>query len=192
MNNELGSLIKSVKVTRGLLQLIGKKPKAFEVYENGIILKFKNESKEYLFEQISRIKQFNYFTPNPVAYDFEIFSADGEKIVAFSIPYSQRDDATVLLVAHMRVQLKSNFPQQLKSSDFILDNHLSWQKGKLVHKGKKGIEEYFPEQIDEFIVKKGCYIFTLKSGNETLAVFLDDAPNCLTTLEVCRAIASIN
>ena len=188
MKNELGSLIASIALKSGLF---GKKPTALDVYTNGIILKFKNEDMEYLFEHISSIKTFNYFAPNPAEYNFDVFNNSGEKISALSIPYAHRAIGTALLEAHMRFQLKNDFPQNLANSEFILDNHLSWQRGRLIHSGRKGTREYLPQQIDRFIVKDGMHFFTLKDNNDTLALLLHDSPNCLTTIEVCRAITDM-
>ena len=189
MNYELGSLLESVQLKSGLFV---KKPTALEIYTNGIVLRFKNnEDKEFLFNQISGIKTFDYFAPNSVEYHFDIFNNDGAKISSISIPYIHSNIGTALLEAHMNFQLGENFPQQLADSDFILDNQLSWQKGKLIHNGRKGIAEYSPQQIDNFIIEKGCHYFTLKSSKDTLMLMLHDSPNCLTAIAVGKAIANI-
>ena len=189
MNHDLGTFIKSIPQKPGLF---GKKPAALEIYANGIILKFKTEDKTYPFADIARIISFDYAAPNSITYNFDLFHQNGEKIAAISIPYEQQEDGTLLLNAHMHAQLTLDFPNNLMDSEFVLDNHLTWKKGKLIHTWRKGIDEYTPQQIDEFKVNKGAYYFTLKDSKNTLGLFLHDAPNCLTTIEVCHAIAAMD
>ena len=189
MSDRLGISVGFVKLKSGLF---GKKPIALEIYKNGIILKYKSEDKEYLFEQISAIKTFNYLAPNPINYDFDIFNSSGEKLASVAVPYEQGEIGTALLKAHRDFHLGDDFSKQLADCDFKLDDYLFWQKGKLFYKSKKGVTEYLPHQIDDFVCKNGCYFFTLKSSKETIGTLLQDAPNCLTTIAVCKAIANIS
>ena len=46
-------------------------------------------------------------------------------------------------------------------------------------------------EIDKFIVKNGMYFFTLIDSKETLVLHLHEAPNCLMSIEVCKAIADM-
>jgi len=187
MSQELGEYIWFVALNSGLF---GRKPHTLEVHENGIVLKYKSEDKAYLFEQMSGIKSFDYYTDNPITYSFDIFNRDGKKIVTISVPFGRREDGTTLLTAHMNFLLKGGLLQNLESSDFELDDRLFWQRGKLLHKGKKGLETYTLSQIDEFVYKGGCYFFTLKDSKTTLSIFLQNTPNCLASIEVCKAIAA--
>ena len=183
------TLITSVPLKSGLF---GKKPTAITIYTDGFILSYKTGNTEYLFDKISAIKSYDYFAPNPISYHADIFGTAGEKLVSIEVPYVQREDITVLLTAHRDYQLGADFPADLLRQDFVLDNYLSWQQGKLVHTGRKGTTEYLPGQIDRFTQTNGAWFFTLHGTKETVGLFITDSPNCLTTIAVCHAIAEIS
>ena len=183
----LDTLITSIPLKSGLF---GKKPTALTIYSDGIILSYKTGSKEYLFSQISAIKSLDYMAPNPINYHVDLFDNAGAKITSLDIPYEQRANLPHLFMAHRDYTLGPNFPMDLPQRDFVLDNYLSWQKGKLVHKTRKGTTTYLPEQIDRFTETNGSWFFTLHGSKDTVGLFFMDCPNCLTSLAVCHAIAA--
>ncbi len=188
MNDELGNRVKDVKLKSGLL---GKKPTGITVYENGVEIQFKSESKKYRFEQIPAIQSTDYFAPNAIEYHFDIFHKTDGKIASLSIPYANREDGTALLEAHKKAWLGIDFPQKLPDATYMLDDHLTWEKGKLVYNGRKEREEYPARQIAAFVIKNGSHFFTVKDSKETLMVDLAYSPNCLMAAEICKAIADL-
>ena len=189
MTTQLGAHLKSVSLKSGLL---GKKPHALEIHQSGLLIRYKSEDVALPFAEISAIKSLNYFTPNPVAYNFEIFNRDSDKMLDISIPFTQKDDATALLTAHMRFCLTDTFPQNLMHTNHILDDYVTWQDGMLYYKWRKGIKEFTPDQIDKFIEHKGTHRFTIKNSDETVGVSVAFAPNCLATIAICQAISELS
>ena len=186
-NKEFGNCICQIKLNSGLF---GKKPAGIDIFENGIRLVFKSGEQLYSYSDITAIKSMDYFYPNPITYNFDIFQAD-KKIASVAIPYVNRIVGTQLLTAHKNAVLGSDFPENLSTTAYALDEYLSWEKNKLVYNGRKGKEEYPPEQIDSFISKDGCYFFTLKNSNKTIGILLHNSPNCLMAIELCTAIAAM-
>jgi len=187
--SELGSLINSISLKAGLF---GKKPNGVDVYEKGLVLKYKNEERVLPFSEISAIKSLNYGAPQPPQYDLDIYDKDDKKIISLAIPYAQLSDATLIFKTHEKYVLPTSARELIKTTDFELDPYLSWKNGSLFYKTRKGIQEYSPRDIDQFCIKNGSHYFTLKDSKDTVMLFVSDSFNVLAAIEICRAIADID
>ena len=170
--------------------LFGKKPKAVEIYNNGIKILFKNREEIYYYNEITAIKSMSHFYPNTINYHYDIYQGN-KQVAALSIPYVNRDAGTQLLLAHKNALLGKDFPDKLSETTYILDDSLDWEKNKLVYARGKAVGEYSVEEIDDFKEEGGCFFFTLKNSKDTIALYLHDAPNCLMSIDICKAIAKM-
>ena len=169
---------------------MGNQPKELWLYQDRMVLKYKKEGREFLFADVYALKTGDMFVPNPSSYAFEIFDKQNQKMAAFKISYQNRQDALQVLEYHKAYHLGEHFSIDLMASDYILDDHFTWEKGSLVYRGAKTTGSYQLTEIDDFIEKNGTYFFTLKGRKDKLAVGILYAPNCLMTIDICKAIAA--
>ena len=188
MAHNLGPLIQSSPLSSGLL---GKKPTALEVYEEGLVFHYKQGEQVYPLGEISAISVFDYFAPNPRAYTIDIFGKENKKIAGIEIPFLRYSEVVALMETHMRWQLGADFPRNLMELSLPLDDSLRWQQGTLIHEGRKGTTKYSYQQVDKFVEHKGTYSFTFKGSKDTLMVSPTFCPNCLTALVLGQAIAAL-
>jgi len=169
---------------------IGNKPKELWLYQDGMILKYKKEDKEFMFADVWALKTGDMFVPNLSSYSFEMFDGQNQKLAAFKISYQNRQDALRVLEYHKMYRLGEHFPMDLMESEYVLDDHFTWEKGVLVYRSSKTTDRFQLNEIEDFVEKNGTYFFTLAGRKDKLVVFVLYAPNCLLTIAVCKAIAA--
>lgn len=192
--SHLGNKLADIKLSYGLLSVIGaavgKTPaKAVEVYENGIVLKKKQGDESYSFSEISRIKQVDYFAPNPNSILVELFVADGRRVA--TMPIYNKQDVTALLAAHRDFQLGPDFPANLEKLDIDLGGllgELRLKDGQLIQNYKGETRAVAITKVEDFTHNKVMYAFKIKDEKHTLAVDINKAPNCLTSIAVGEAV----
>jgi hypothetical protein len=178
--------LRRIELTRSLF---GNKPIELELYAEGLMIRYKKEERQYLFSQIKRIHSDDYFVPLPSSYAFEVITAEGEKIT-FSIPYVRFEDARALLMVHANYLLPEGFQDNIMQFAYVLDDYLTWEKGTLVYRGRKGTVEYPASAIEDFVEKNGLYYFTMKDSKDTRVMNVLHAPqNCLASIWIGQAIA---
>lgn len=190
LESELGTKKGALTLNHGVVNLLsglfGNKTISVEVYENGIILGRKNGSETILFEEIKKIKTFNFFAPLSTAISIELFNNHGEKLAALSLPPDKKD-AYMLLEAHRDFQLGKAFPDNLETLSVDLGG-LQLENGNITEVVKKETISYPLADIQDFVYNKGLFYFTVKGTDDKLAVFMDNADNCLSTIEIGKII----
>jgi len=169
---------------------LGNRPKELWLYQDRMILKYKKEEKEFLFADVWSLKTGDMFVPNPSAYSFEMFDKQNQKLAAFKISYQNRQEALKVLECHKIYRLGEHFPMDLMESEYILDDHFTWEKGTLVYRTGKTVGSFQLSEIEGFIEKNGTFFFTLAGRKNKLVVGILYAPNCLMTIDICKAIAA--